>query len=207
MFAQWLRSALNRPGLSQRGLARHLGLESSQVSRMVQGKRRPQLDEIEQIAAYVGEYPPQIQSRTVAVATDIVVRGVIMERAWREAEASDSTGLSGLSPAVTDRVPGIPHPDYPFSVQYACELYEPIAPRTLERHYIIAVPAKTVLRPLAPNDWVHVYKSRDTLRLHGVRRLVRSPNGSLDAVDDKGLGEPLSAWTVAGLILGRTTIY
>lgn len=206
MFSTWLRTVLTRPGLSQRGLARHLGLESSQVSRMCQGKRRPQLDEIEKIAAYVGEYPPQIQRQTVVTTTEIAVRGVIMERMWREAEESDETGLSGLYPATRDRVPGVPHPDYPFSVQYACELYEPTGHNT-ERHYIIAVPAETVVRPLAANDWVHVQKNRDNLLLHGVRRLARNASGGLDTVDDKGVTEPLTSWTVAGLILGRTTLY
>jgi transcriptional regulator with XRE-family HTH domain len=202
MFADWLRNALTRPGLSQRGLARHLGLEPSQVSRMVQGKRRPQLDEIEKIAAYVGEYPPQLQTRPVVPTTEIVVRGIIMEHAWHEGPA-----IQDLGPPTPDHIPGIPHPEYPIGVQYACEIVDPTR-RSAERHYIIAVPMDHANRVPQAGDWLHVYKVRDTLRLDGVRRVVRGVRGQMDVVDDKGGSpEPLSTWMIAGYVLGRTILY
>lgn len=202
MFAAWLRNILTRPGLSQRGLARHLGLEPSQVSRMVQGKRRPQIDEIEKIAAYVGEYPPQLQSRSVVSTTEVVVRGIVMEHAWQEVAV-----IQGRATApAPERVPGVLHPEYPIALQYAYEIVDPTV-RAIGRQYIVAVPIEDVERAPQVNDWLHLHKISGTLRLDSIRRVVRGASGQLDTVDDKGTVEPLKDWTVSGLILGRTTLY
>lgn len=52
-YLQWLQDGLERPGKSQVGLAKHLGWNESQVSRMVNGERALRASEIEVIESYL----------------------------------------------------------------------------------------------------------------------------------------------------------
>ncbi|MBV9861902.1 MAG: helix-turn-helix domain-containing protein [Alphaproteobacteria bacterium] len=54
METDWFVQALERVGASQADLARHLGLASSAVSRMLKGERQMKLLEAVQIAAFLG---------------------------------------------------------------------------------------------------------------------------------------------------------
>jgi len=51
----WLKSELEKPGRSQSDLARHLGLDSSAVNRLVNGSRELKAREAEQVKAYLAE--------------------------------------------------------------------------------------------------------------------------------------------------------
>lgn len=53
--ANWFRDALKDIGKTQADLARHLGIEASQVSKLLAGGRRVQLDEVEKIAIFLGK--------------------------------------------------------------------------------------------------------------------------------------------------------
>jgi len=200
MFAKWLKSALTRPGLSQRGLARHLGLDPNQVSRMVHGKRKPQIDEIESIASYVGEWPPQLLQKPTSAPTveNIGVRGTIMDNVWREPT---------VDRVPSERIPGVAHPTFPVEVQYAYELAD--GPQDVDaREFVIAVPFNLVARQIRHGDIVHVTRQRAGLIQDAVRRVVSS-DGSLHMVRlSLGLApEPMAQWTVVGLVIARTTLY
>jgi phage repressor protein C with HTH and peptisase S24 domain len=54
MDAGWFQDALNRAGVSQADLARHLRLAPSAVSRMLKGERQMKLAEAVRIAAFLG---------------------------------------------------------------------------------------------------------------------------------------------------------
>jgi len=54
MDAMWFQQSLERAGLSQADLARHLRLAPSAVSRMLKGERQMKLLEAQQVAAFLG---------------------------------------------------------------------------------------------------------------------------------------------------------
>src|ERR1700682_6228518 len=54
MNATWFQQTLDRAGVSQADLARHLGLAPSAISRMLKGERQMKLLEAVQIAAFLG---------------------------------------------------------------------------------------------------------------------------------------------------------
>ena len=54
MNATWFQQTLERVGMSQADLARHLGLAPSAISRMLKGERQMKLLEAVQIAAFLG---------------------------------------------------------------------------------------------------------------------------------------------------------
>lgn len=53
MDLKWLREQLERPGFSQRGLAKALGLDPAAVTRLLQGRRKISVDELPIINAYL----------------------------------------------------------------------------------------------------------------------------------------------------------
>src|SRR5437588_10886626 len=54
MDTAWFLSQLERAGLSQADLARHLRLAPSAISRMLKGERQMKLLEAQQVAAFLG---------------------------------------------------------------------------------------------------------------------------------------------------------
>ena len=54
MNATWFQQTLERAGMSQADLARHLGLAPSAISRLLKGERQMKLLEVVQIAAFLG---------------------------------------------------------------------------------------------------------------------------------------------------------
>jgi transcriptional regulator with XRE-family HTH domain len=50
----WFHQQLEKRGSSVRGLARHLGLDASAVSRMLKGERKMSAEEQDRIAAFLG---------------------------------------------------------------------------------------------------------------------------------------------------------
>lgn len=55
MSVEWIREGLKKPGKSQAGLARHLGLDPAAISRLLTGDRQLKANEIEKIKIYLGE--------------------------------------------------------------------------------------------------------------------------------------------------------
>lgn len=71
ILINWIEQGLERQGLSQKGLARHLGLSHSQVSRLLSRQRKLQIDEIDKISLYLGTQPPTVSDQTASeIAVD-----------------------------------------------------------------------------------------------------------------------------------------
>lgn len=60
---RWFVDTLAERRLSQRGLARHLGVDPSQVHRLLTGKRTMRLDEAEQLAILLGKPVTEVLDR------------------------------------------------------------------------------------------------------------------------------------------------
>ena len=58
MFQEWIRTGLSHDGKSQQGLAKELGVDRTIVSRIMGGTREVKAREIEIIARYLGQAPP-----------------------------------------------------------------------------------------------------------------------------------------------------
>lgn len=58
-YIQWIKEGLKRPGKTQAGLAKHLGIAQPQISRMLTyGGRKISVHELPKIAAYLGVPAP-----------------------------------------------------------------------------------------------------------------------------------------------------
>jgi hypothetical protein len=66
---RWIQARLAQPGKMQVDLAKALGIDPASVTRMVRGKRRLRVDEIEPAAAYLGIQPPAGYGQRNASAT------------------------------------------------------------------------------------------------------------------------------------------
>jgi transcriptional regulator with XRE-family HTH domain len=60
---RWFVDTLAERRLSQRGVARHLGCDPSQVHRLLTGKRTMRLDEAEQLAILLGKPVTEVLDR------------------------------------------------------------------------------------------------------------------------------------------------
>ena len=58
-FAAWIAVGLKETGKTQRGLAQALGVDPATINRVLKGKRRLRVDEIEPAARYLGIAPPR----------------------------------------------------------------------------------------------------------------------------------------------------
>jgi phage repressor protein C with HTH and peptisase S24 domain len=66
MDASWFQQALERAGVTQADLARHLGLAPSAVSRMLKGERQMKLLEAVQVAQFLGVAQEEVLRRAGA---------------------------------------------------------------------------------------------------------------------------------------------
>jgi transcriptional regulator with XRE-family HTH domain len=120
MDLDWLRSALNRPGKSQRGLAKVLGVDASAVTNILKGKRRIQLHEVPKIEAYLNQptsLPSLSRIRTRVERSPLYglkVSKIAAPGVWREDGAK----------VMLDRivVPSSPDPVFSGSEQFAVHL-------------------------------------------------------------------------------------
>lgn len=83
MFLEWLRNGLSRPGKSQRGLAAHLGVSESVVSRMLSGEREIKARELEKMASYLGQPIPEKGTRVEHLPA-VPVTKIAAPFVWRE---------------------------------------------------------------------------------------------------------------------------
>jgi len=58
IFREWIRAGLKQPGKTQVGLAQHLGIAHPQITHLLSGKRRLNVDEVPRIAEYLELDPP-----------------------------------------------------------------------------------------------------------------------------------------------------
>jgi phage repressor protein C with HTH and peptisase S24 domain len=70
MHIKWIRDGLTRSGKTQRGLAKAMGIDPSNVSRLLSGQRKLKLEEIDAVAAYFGTGPGAIAPRPPGMAEE-----------------------------------------------------------------------------------------------------------------------------------------
>lgn len=67
-YLDWIRKGLAKPGKSQSGLARHLGIAHPQITQLLKGDRRLKVDEVPRIAEYLEEPEPPLMVPIVGKA-------------------------------------------------------------------------------------------------------------------------------------------
>ena len=90
---EWVIENLKKPGKSQSGLARHLGLDPSAINRVVAGKRELKTKEIPGAAEYFEATPPEFEI-SLAPNTSLVparLAGVVEAGSFREVEDFDQS--------------------------------------------------------------------------------------------------------------------
>jgi len=168
MDIEWLRTQLQRPGKTQRGLAKHVGIDETAVSRILKGQRKIQLHEADLIRSYFDSDGPALSAhkslRTRVERTPIY--GLEVTRAaapgvWREQGAV----------IMLDRtfVPSSPDPRFMGMHQFAVLLGGP-------RRYAICIDYDANAQP-HEGELVVVERHRESLVETTLRRLTRGADG------------------------------
>jgi hypothetical protein len=91
-YVNWVISNLEKPGKSQTGLAKALGLHPSAISKVVSGKRQLKTHEVAGAVTYFGEKAPMAEVVPVADGlTEGVVAGVVEAGTFREVDEFDQS--------------------------------------------------------------------------------------------------------------------
>jgi len=207
MYDLWLQDLLRTmpKGKTQQGLADHLGLSQSQVSRMARGERRIRAAEIERICQYLGI---ERSGRPLTSLTDettaahfgslVVVMGVIANKVWRE-----------TAPLVAEdvKVPAVPDPRYAGVRQYAMLVESPFEPHSRPGEFAVFAAFEDVRDAPLRGDLVHVVQRRDGLEEHTLRmveiadgRIRLASPGSIQ-IDWRRSGHPPESVELRGLFL------
>jgi hypothetical protein len=157
-YGKWILDGLQRnPRLSKSGLSHHLGhgVDRSRVLKMINGRRRIQVDEIPQIAAYLGIPPPDLPIKTtVSEAAGIRWEGAIMPGVWVE------RGME--APLPTTAIPPVIDARYPAGEQSAFEMTADCPAESLRaRDVLITIPIKR--SRIDVGELVVAQRTRDTL--------------------------------------------
>jgi len=104
MNATWFQQTLERAGMSQADLARHLGLAPSAISRMLKGERQMKLLEVVQIAAFLGISQDEVLRHAGAGTEEAVPAGATVAQAGRRGRPPRAT----LAPSTTPRAEPMP---------------------------------------------------------------------------------------------------
>ena len=104
MNATWFQQTLERAGMSQADLARHLGLAPSAISRMLKGERQMKLLEVVQIAAFLGISQDEVLRHAGTGTEAAAPAGAAVAQGGRRGRPPRAT----LAPSVTPRAEPIP---------------------------------------------------------------------------------------------------
>lgn len=167
-YAKWIREALDAdPNLSRAGLSRHLGHggDRSRVIKMIDGSRRIQVDEIAQIASYLGVPPPGMKVTTeTATIASIEFAGAIAAGFWHEPRAKRAMKTPTAVPPRID-------PRYPASQQIAYEMADDVpAANLLAGDCLVCMPFRSVRKEPLPADLIVVLRERSGLEQFGLAR-------------------------------------
>lgn len=196
MYLEWLQRGLTKPGKSQAGLARHLGISKPVVSRMVSGERPLRGAEIVEIARYLGEPPPTVSGIARAgddrLMVELPVRGKILDLGlWRSSAMPLTQGsvraltLKGKSP----------------KAHYAVEMVASPGHR-----YVLCLELDALGRALKGGDRVHVIHRRGDLEREEILSVLID-NGVLLLLDVDGRAIEIDSVEVRGIVYGDQTIY
>jgi transcriptional regulator with XRE-family HTH domain len=207
---EWIKAELKRQKRTQRALAKAMGVNPSQVTLMLQGKRDIKADELEILSAFFGKpvpAPGAMDSRRAAPVQSVPVQGVLGVGMWFE--RGTTLGSNGVH-----HVPWVPDPRLHGMPQYA-RLVETENDQVSRGDYAIFVPFDMVRRAPQDGDLVHAMQIRDHLEEHSLRLVkVKGNKVELHAGGDR----PHLNWAansasvrIEGLFVGsfrppRTTI-
>lgn len=183
-YGKWIRDSIEaNPRLSKAGLSRHLGhgLDRSRVLKMIDGRRRIQIDEIQAIADYMGVPPPKLALVTHSQESPVLpLIGIVQPGVWHEARAHRNHPIRSAR-----RVPPSPDPRYPPGQQVCYEMGCDCPPANLlAGDGLIAVPTRTDKARPAPGTLLVMERMRDDLRQI---TLARSESGARDGIGLKPL--------------------
>lgn len=133
-FQKWVRSGLQQPGKTAKGLAAALGVAPARVTEITKGDRKVKATEITRIALYLELPPPsdQISYTSVSVG-QVPVMGRIEDGVWRERIKNDTQDYAALPHVIDERFP----PDS--QIAYVIETPAPEA-GLIAGDYVIAAP-------------------------------------------------------------------
>lgn len=171
-YGKWIRDALAaNPRLSKAGLTRHLrhGLDRTRVLKMIDGRRRIQIDELPAIAAYLGVPPPMLRVAVSDRAAEIARIGVIAPGVWIEAAMAKSSDAElerkNVPAAVDQRYP--PARQGYYEIQVACA-----AVALLPGDCLLTVSIKDAKPRPFVGDLVVIARERAGLRQFGLARVA-----------------------------------
>lgn len=194
-ISSWVASELKRTGRTQEALAKHLGLNKSAVTRIVNGTRREySVDFLRNLETFFGS-PVSPQPRSVGF---VAVAGRIGE-IWTTADAH----------SISETVVGIPSDIYPYEMQraYRIDGNDPSG-EFRDGDYVVCVPLPNVHQssPMLGDTLVIRRISASGLESNALKR-VDAENGRL-------IHRPLfpilgdsEAGDVLGLVIGLTRPY
>lgn len=92
-YKKWVIDNLEKPGKSQTGLAKALGLHPSAINKVVSGKRQLKSHEVAGAASYFGEAAPGSQEITPSEAKWVQARkvGIVAASLFREVDEFDQS--------------------------------------------------------------------------------------------------------------------
>lgn len=158
-YLAWLRDGLNKKGKTQRGLAKHMGIDETIVSKIVNGKREIKADELSQIAEYLGApMPSQLAVTTRPLSTIPVIPIHLTLGVWKE--------VGGVTmESATESVPALSDPRWAGLSQYAAYLNG-------SKSYAVCVRFSEIRqRPIA-GDTVHVTRTKGGMQEDTMREVV-----------------------------------
>lgn len=145
MDREWLKGQLDQPGKSQRGLAKHLGIDPTAVNRLVHGGRKLQEGEEAKVREYLNAAPepdpappepeaavrPRPQATAIDVPSfgelpiDVPVMGVGACGEIDDIDDGDTFELNGIVDDYVRRPPGIRYARQAFCIRAIGQSMEP----------------------------------------------------------------------------------
>ena len=163
---------LQRRGLSQKGLAAHLGISHSQVSRMLSGQRRIQLEEIPKIFEFLGQ---EVPSDTLP---DLFPSGISKYHPTHRVPVVAALAMNvfrkpGFKVMGELAVPAVPDPRVSGLRQYACRLDGPEHGDDVGT-FVLCIDYKELRSTPVDNDTVHTVRVLNGMDLeeHRLGRVV-----------------------------------
>ncbi len=167
-YLLWLKKGLSKPGKTQKGLARALGIDPMGVSRLVNGKRKLQIGELQKISVYIGEHLPDL-GRTIAATPADISRGVIVM--GRIGPATWQEGSADLG-----EVPGFEDRRFPIEKQRSYIIDSSIPGYGISRGaYIIAVPFEDYAHYATPTSLCVIERTQGNLKNFTIARAGDKP--------------------------------
>ena len=171
MDLDWLREQLTRPGYTQAGLARHIGLDPPTVSKIVAGKRRLLAAEIPKIIEFFKATPPGMPPEVVPAMQGVrpLANGTELP-VYSSAEG----GLAGAMVINNDPADYVKRPEPLYNVRRAFAVYvinDSMSPAYEHGDMILINPSKPVR---GDDDCLFVRTHQDGGMDALIKRLIRS---------------------------------